>query len=96
MMSREQESILGEIRRERDRQDARWGGPVYDDQHLPEHWVTKLAGRLGGVAEFRSNATLCRMYLVELAALTVAALEAHDRRHRHHALRQLATDAGTT
>lgn len=34
-----QSAIIGEIQRERVRQDKLWGGPEHDDMHTPDDWL---------------------------------------------------------
>lgn len=76
--------VLAEVAQERDRQDAKWGGPTHDDMHSPgdfcrfirEHEVRAeqtLAGE--PVREFDEF----RTQMLRVAALAVAALESWDR-----------------
>ncbi|MGI9452494.1 MAG: hypothetical protein ACR2QH_17915 [Geminicoccaceae bacterium] len=48
--------ILDEIRRERDRQDANYGGPDHDDSHYPGDWCLILAKYVGRAAADTINA----------------------------------------
>jgi hypothetical protein len=76
--------ILTEITAERHAQDALWGGPGHDDGHSPSDWIALLARHLGLAVDDgtpnRSDPERRRKQLVRLAALAVAAIEAHDRR----------------
>ena len=74
-------SVYDEIRMERQRQDEKWGGPEHDDEHRPADWKRLLERRLRMAenAYLEANAHLHRYRLVQVAALAVAALEAHDR-----------------
>jgi hypothetical protein len=74
------EEVLQEIREERARQDAEWGGPEHDDQHTPGDWVHIIYGLTsqanppgpGDLAGFRKK-------MVQVAATAVAAVESLDR-----------------
>ena len=81
--------VYADIRAERERQDAKHGGPEHDDTHtvwewkhfreLWEHRVTDmLASRHEGVYEPED----ARIALVQIAALAVAQIEALGRKHR--------------
>lgn len=67
--------IYDEIKNERIEQDKKWGGASHDDSHTPEEWSSFIRQRLAKsmTAERR------RYQLVRVAALAVAAIEAHDR-----------------
>ena len=69
-------SIYDEIKAERERQDAQWGGPEHDDRHAPIEWSSYRARfeRRGGQGASR------RANLVKIAALAVAEIESIDRR----------------
>ena len=76
--------IYDEIRNERARQDAKWGGPKHDDVEPPLAWVDyvtryaswagmmALSGGIEGRAKYRHR-------MMQVAALAVAACEAYDR-----------------
>jgi hypothetical protein len=72
--------VYADIRAERDRQDAQWGGPDHDEHHTPGEWRAfrrKFEDRadkpLGVPVDMRRDA------LVKIAALAVAQIEAMDR-----------------
>jgi len=70
-----------EVIHERQRQDAKWGGPEHDDTHTPADWVSLMDDRLAypeqaeGCDEYRKD-------MVEIAALAIAAIESFDRRDK--------------
>lgn len=74
-------NILSEIARERKAQDAKHGGPENDDHHSTEDWALFLAHHLGQTvrAIVDGNEAGYRQELIEMAALSVAAIEAFDR-----------------
>lgn len=76
--------VLAEVAEERDRQDAKWGGPTHDDTHSPadfcafirEHESRAEAALRGEpVREFDDY----RRQMLCVAGLAVAALEQWDR-----------------
>lgn len=68
--------VLAEVVAERDRQDAKWGGPEHDDTHHAFEFF-------GFISERCALSSLhVRRRLVEIAALAVAALESHDRKEK--------------
>lgn len=76
--------VLAEVAEERDRQDAKWGGPTHDDTHSPadfcsfirEHEARAEAALKGlPIREFDDY----RRQMLRVAALAVAALEQWDR-----------------
>lgn len=67
----EQADIVGEIMDERERQDAKWGGPEHDDHHNGRDWTTLIGIRLA-FDYSRDN-------LIEAAVLLVAWIESRDR-----------------
>jgi NTP pyrophosphatase (non-canonical NTP hydrolase) len=81
---------IGDVMRERDHQDAKWG----EQQHDPVYWVGILAEELGEVAKEAieivpmsargirprdESLARLRAELVQLAAVAVAAIEYLDR-----------------
>lgn len=75
--------VLAEVAAERDRQDAKWGGPQHDDTHSPGDFcgfVLEHASRAGSAAmgvperEFDDY----RRQMLRVAALAVAAIEHYD------------------
>ena len=79
------ERVLRHVLVERLRQDAQWGGSPHDDQHSPFEWVCWITKHLGKVVSaadakpVRSPPKGYRESLLAVAALAVAAIEAHDR-----------------
>lgn len=76
-------NIYDEIRAERARQDAKWGGPQHDDQESGTNWtdyITRYAAWAGmmwlmggkGLPKYRRR-------MMQIAALAVAACESFDR-----------------
>lgn len=72
---------LTDIFFERLKQDEKWGGPNHDDQHTLMDWTTflKQHSSYAEHAVITGHKTKYRKFLVEVAALAVAALEAFDR-----------------
>jgi hypothetical protein len=81
-------SVLSEIQAERKRQDEKWGGAGHDDEHDAQDWLDFIAERRTELMRYltqdddRAFNRLYRRYMVEIAALSVAAIESHDRRTR--------------
>lgn len=72
--------VLDNIMRERDHQDAKWGGPEHDDEHSEEDWQEFIDDRIdSGVFPMRKP---YRQRMVEVAALAIAAIESFDRKAR--------------
>lgn len=76
------QSIFDEIKAERERQDAKFGGADHDDTHSVFHWF-------GVVRQYVIKAErdydypkfgAVRRRLIQVAALAVAAVEVIDRR----------------
>lgn len=84
-----QAMIIHQIVEERRRQDAQWGGPEHDDHHSRREWLgfidehvtraRKALGRASRVNMSQRDADEYRKQLVEIAALAIAAVAAHDR-----------------
>lgn len=73
-------SALNEVADERARQDAQWGGPAHDDGHGPSDWRGLLGEHVGRLVVVHGQASAdYRERLVKIAAIAVAAVEAHDR-----------------
>ena len=66
-----------EIAKEREHQDAKWGGAEHDDAHSPSDWRGYIIPRLK--QESLKGSTPPRRVLVEAAALIVAWIESIDR-----------------
>ena len=74
--------ILQEIRRERDRQDAKYGGPDHDDSHYPGDWCLILSKYLGRAAAETIDAepdAAFRGNMIKNAAVAIAATQSLDR-----------------
>lgn len=74
-----QESILQDIRDERQAQDGKWGGPAHDDTHPSDEWCKFIADRLCVVVGPIHPKQKRRIW-IEIAALAVAAAESLERR----------------
>lgn len=82
--------VLAEVRRERQRQDAKWGGAAHDDSHTTEEFAEFIEARAYKVRALdRSDREKpltygCmetpRQILLEISALAVAAIESIDRK----------------
>lgn len=73
------EDVFGDVRAERAKQDAQWGGPAHDDQHSDWDWLRFIQrhARLAAATPLNEQA---RYQWVRVAALAVAAIESHDRK----------------
>jgi hypothetical protein len=74
--------ILDEIRRERDRQDEKYGGRDHDDSHHPGDWCLILAKYLGCAAADTIDAepdAAFRGNMIKIAAVAIAAAQSLDR-----------------
>ena len=73
--------VLSEVARERERQDAKWGGPDHDNQLSPNDWHDVIADYNAWarrMACLGSPEKANRRY-IQIAALAVAAVQAIDR-----------------
>lgn len=77
-------ALLAELLAERQRQDAKFGGPENDDALHPLGWIDhidmqidKLAQEGGGTG--RGDAPLIRARLLKIGALAIAGLQSIDR-----------------
>ena len=70
-------TILGEVKRERKRQDMKWGTQT----HLPIKWLLILGKQYGDCCRCESEGSGrdYRRELVQVAAVAVAAMESFDR-----------------
>ena len=77
---------LQDVATERQRQDAKWGGPEHDDLHSFADWRRFINNRLASSAYVSDSRT--RKFWIEIAALAIAAAESIDRKgnhdHYHH------------
>jgi hypothetical protein len=72
------DNIFEEIRAKRGLQDQKHGGPDHDDQHSMHDWAVFIIKFLGkAISGF--SLEWARSYLIDVAALTVAAIESIDR-----------------
>lgn len=76
------EKILEEIRKERVRQDEKWGGPEHDDAHDIEEWIEFIQSYASWAkTNYKMNSPdKFRRRMVQVAALAVAAVESFDRK----------------
>lgn len=75
--------VVAEVMAERDRQDRKWGGATHDRVHSPADWNRYIREH-----EVRAESVLAgepirdgdkwRQQMIRVAALAVAAIEAHD------------------
>ena len=72
-------AIVAEIHAERDRQDAKWGGPEHDDSHSLFEWWGFMRERMVGRA-YSGGRAAERRDLIQIAALALAAIESIDRK----------------
>jgi hypothetical protein len=68
---------------ERQRQDAKWGGPGHDDHHTVAQWVELIQDYAGWarVMAGMDSHDKARRRLVQVSALALAAAESLDRLH---------------
>lgn len=73
---------LLDVATERQRQDAKWGGPEHDDGHHAGDWHRFVNLRLARVPVLASNGNTAevRQMWIQIAALAVAAAESIDRK----------------
>jgi hypothetical protein len=72
--------VLNEIRNERASQDEKWGGAEHDDEHYADGFEELIENRLTAAHASRNrNDGNYRRRLIQVAALTVAAIERWDR-----------------
>lgn len=71
------EEVVNEVRLERQKQDAQWGGATHDDQHADRDWLGYIHYQVG--AAYMQPERL-RERLIKIAALSVAAIESLDRK----------------
>jgi len=76
--------VLREVSQERDRQNAKWGGPEHDDQHPTEEFVQLIKDYAGWARAMSgmNSPDKARARLIQVAALAVAAVESIDRKNR--------------
>jgi hypothetical protein len=74
--------IAAEVRERRAEQDKQWGGPKHDDEHFPADWVRYIrkAARQAMTREVPQEAEGFEDYMLDVAALAVAAIESSRRK----------------
>ena len=74
-------SIHDEVKQERARQDAKWGGPGVDDNRSVNDWIAYITRHTGWAVVRRPwDLKLFRRQMIRVAALAWAAVEWCDRR----------------
>lgn len=82
------EKVEADVRKERRRQDQKWGGPEHDDEHTVADWVYYIRNEANyeGYRDSpnpelaaRANRHNARQRLIRIAALAIAAVESIDR-----------------
>ncbi len=84
------EKIFEDIQVEREHQDKRWGGPDSDDHNVPGDWMSYIHEWTDKAIDFenehlqlgalpKEDLARFRKYMIKVAALAVAAIEAVDR-----------------
>ena len=63
------------VTKEREQQDARWGGPSHDDGHTSRDWIAFIAKHLGRAVTWPFDAERFKRQMVIIAALAQAAYE---------------------
>jgi hypothetical protein len=71
-----QKKILDEVAAERCYQDAKWGGSIHDVTESEVNWIGYITEYAKGAG--RSASYDFRKRMIKVAALAVAAVEAHD------------------
>jgi hypothetical protein len=72
-------TVYDEIKTERAAQDVKWGGPLHDDTHTPDHWVNFVIEHAEDAISDEHHLSAYRKEMVRVAALAVAAIESWDR-----------------
>lgn len=70
--------IGAQIAGERERQNDKWGGPSHDLQHGPRDWAAFITEHLGKALSAKRPEEY-RRRMLQVAALSVAAIETLDR-----------------
>jgi len=74
------DQIYVEVAMERAAQDRQWGGPEHDDAHRERDWEDILHKHAYRLVDCLGEASPdYRQRLIKIAALAVAAIQAHDR-----------------
>lgn len=69
------DTIIEEVKAERVRQDAKWGGAEHDDKYTATDWGYFIWER----THYRAYCPEFRRNMLQIAALAIAAIEANDR-----------------
>lgn len=72
--------IFAEIEKEREYQDSKWGTD-FDDKNTLNDWCSYIVNYLGKAIAMKNTKEEQRIFLIKVATLSVAALEAFDRNH---------------
>lgn len=74
--------VIIEVEKERARQDEKWGGPAYDDNHSTTEFVQLIEDYAGWARTMinMDSPEKARKRLIQVAALAVAAAESIDRK----------------
>lgn len=75
------QKIFGEINRERDYQDGKWGHESDDTKNTPFHWVTWIVkyATMFTNGTWKPEVNAFRFSMLKAAAICVAAIESLDR-----------------
>lgn len=79
MANPEWTDVYDEIRDERQRQDAKWGGPEHDDAHQINDFIAYITKHAGRCVDAKSYEV--RQHMIRVAALAVAVVQKIDRSH---------------
>lgn len=73
--------LFAEVTKERIVQDAQWGGPTTDDKRDWYEWRSIFYRQLTLLSMDAGDHARQRQRYVKIAAIAIAALESHDRKH---------------
>ncbi len=78
--SDDKSDIWEEIKKERAYQDHKWGGADHDDKHHMREWLIYIGSKTTKALIASSfDKKLWRKCMIQIAALSVAAIESYDR-----------------
>ncbi len=80
------QTILDEVKKERDYQDFKWGH-AFDDKNTVNDWATYAGIYLSNATTMKANPTEQRAGILKAATLLIAALEAYERNDSSFPLR---------
>lgn len=74
-------TVYDEVREERKKQDAEWGGPEHDDQHDAVDWLAFMRAHMKRARRINLDGETqgCRYQMIRVAALAIAGVESFDR-----------------